>query len=71
MRLVATFRTTKKAEEGPAPAEMHGLAAEIADRGRLHWEALWEALKIEAPQDDPSTLTAELGLDQEREISTA
>jgi hypothetical protein len=65
------FRTTKKAEEGPAPGEMRGLAAEIADPGGLRWEVLWEALKTEAPQDDPATLTQELGLDQEREISTA
>jgi hypothetical protein len=71
MRGLAMFRTTKKADEGPAPTEMRGRAAEITDPGRLGWQVLWEVLKTEAPQDDPSTLTQELGLEQEREISTA
>ena len=56
---------------GPAPAEMHGLAAEIADPAGLGWEMLWEALKTEAPDDDSLVLTQELGLDEERSIRTS
>jgi hypothetical protein len=47
---------------------MRGRAAEIADPGALDWKVVWEALKTEAPADDPNTLAQELGLDEEREI---
>lgn len=64
------MRATKKkaAPAGPPPGEMRGRAGEIADPGPLGWEVLWEALKTEPPADEPSTLTHELGLDQEREL---
>jgi hypothetical protein len=48
---------------------MRGRAAEIADPGELGWEVVWEALKTEPPAEDGGTLTQELGLDQENEIS--
>jgi hypothetical protein len=48
---------------------MRGRAAEIADVGGYDWEVVWEALKTEPPADDPSTITQELGLGEEREIS--
>jgi hypothetical protein len=48
---------------------MRGRAAEIADPGELGWEVVWEALKTEPPAEDPSTITQELGLDEEREIT--
>jgi hypothetical protein len=48
---------------------MRGRAAEIADPGELAWEVVWEALKTEPPADNQSTITQELGLDEEREIS--
>ena len=57
-------------EAGPSPAEMHGRAAEIGDAAAYGWEVVWEALKTEPPSDDPSTLTQELGLDDERSIRT-
>jgi len=47
---------------------MRGRAAEITDPGELGWEVVWEALKTEAPAEDASTLTQELGLDQETDI---
>jgi hypothetical protein len=47
---------------------MRGRAAEIADPGGLDWDVVWEALKTEPPAEDPSTITQELGLDQEQEI---
>jgi hypothetical protein len=69
MRGLTLFRATKKAAPaGPPPAEMRGRAAEISDPGMFGWEVLWEALKTEAPADEPSTLTQELGLDSEQEI---
>ena len=69
MRGLTLFRATKKAATaGPPPAEMRGRAAEIGDPGAFGWEVLWEALKTEPPADEPSTLTQELGLDQEQEI---
>jgi hypothetical protein len=49
---------------------MHGRAAEIADPGALGWEVVWEALKTEPPAEEPSTLTQELGLGEEREVSS-
>jgi hypothetical protein len=49
---------------------MRGRAAEISDPSPFGWEVLWEALKTELPGDEPSTLTQELGLDQEREITS-
>jgi hypothetical protein len=48
---------------------MRGRAAEIADPGELGWEVVWEALKTEPPDDSSSTLTQELGLDEEQEIT--
>lgn len=48
---------------------MRGRATEIDDPGALNWEVLWEALKTELAADNPSTITQELGLDQERELS--
>lgn len=67
---MSLFRRQSKAtpRTGPPPSEMRGRAAEIADPGPLEWEVVWEALKTEPPAEDPSTLTQELGLDQEREI---
>ena len=50
---------------------MRGRAAEIADAGGYDWEVVWEALKTEPPAENPSTITQELGLDEEREISQA
>jgi hypothetical protein len=47
---------------------MRGRAAEIADAAGLDWEVVWEALKTEPPAEDPSTITQELGLDQERSV---
>jgi hypothetical protein len=47
---------------------MRGRAAEIADPGDYDWEVVWEALKTEPPADEPSTITQELGLGEEREI---
>jgi hypothetical protein len=54
---------------GPSPAEMRGRAGEIDDPGELGWEVVWEALKTEPPAETPSTITQELGLGEEREIS--
>jgi hypothetical protein len=48
---------------------MRGRAAEIADAGAVDGEVLWEALKTEPPVEDPSTITEEHGLGEEREIS--
>ncbi len=48
---------------------MRGRAAEIDDPSGLGWEVIWEALKTEPPADDPPTITAELGLGEERELS--
>jgi hypothetical protein len=48
---------------------MRGRAAEIADAGTLAWEVVWEALKTEPPDDGSSTITQELGLDDEHDIS--
>lgn len=64
------FRRGSKdeAQAGPPPAEMRGRAAEIADPGALDWEVIWEALKTEPPAAESSTLTQELGLDQERDL---
>src|SRR5436190_8791236 len=71
MRALTFFRPPKKpAPAGPPPAEMRARAAEINDPSPLGWEVLWEALKTEPPTDEPSTLTQELGLDQEQEIVT-
>ena len=55
-------------QAGPPAAEMRGRAAEIADPGALDWEVVWDTLKTEPPADDPSTLTQELGLDEERDL---
>jgi hypothetical protein len=67
---VSLFRRRAKepAASGPDPAEMRGKAAEISDAGVLGWEVVWEALKTEPPADD-GTLTQELGLGEEHEIS--
>jgi hypothetical protein len=48
---------------------MRGRAAEIDDPSALDWEVVWEALKTEPPADNPSTITQELGLGEERELS--
>jgi hypothetical protein len=48
---------------------MRGRAAEIADAGAYEWEVVWEALKTEPPAENPSTITQELGLGEEREIN--
>lgn len=48
---------------------MRGRAAEIDDPSGLGWEVVWEALKTEPPTDNPSTITQELGMDEERELS--
>jgi hypothetical protein len=48
---------------------MRGRAAEIDDPSALDWEVLWEALKTEPPADSPGTITQELGLGEERELS--
>jgi hypothetical protein len=48
---------------------MRGRAAEIDDPSALDWEVVWEALKTEPPADSPSTITQELGLGEERELS--
>jgi hypothetical protein len=63
-------RKSKDAERaGPPPAEMHGRAAEIDDPSALDWEVVWEALKTEPPADSSGTITQELGLGEERELS--
>lgn len=54
---------------GPPPAEMRGRAGEIDDPSELGWEVVWEALKTEPPAETPSTITEELGLGEEHEIS--
>ena len=61
-------RSEDRPQTGPAPAEMRGRGAEIADAAGLDWEVVWEALKTEPPAEDPSTITQELGLDQERSV---
>src|SRR5262245_18122086 len=48
---------------------MRGRADEIDDASLYGWEVVWEALKTEPPTDNPSTITEELGLDQEQELS--
>lgn len=48
---------------------MRGRAAEIDDPSALGWEVVWEALKTEPPTDGPSTITEELGLGEERELT--
>ena len=71
MRGLTLFRATRKAAPaGPPPAHMRGRAAEISDPSPFGWEVLWEALKTELPGDEASTLTQELGLDQEQEITS-
>jgi hypothetical protein len=74
MRGLTLFRTNKQdapAAPAPAPADMRGRANEIADPSPYGWEMMWEALKTEPPSDEAATLTQELGLDQEREVSSA
>jgi hypothetical protein len=48
---------------------MRGRAAEIDDPSGLDWEVVWEALKTEPPADSPSTITQELGLGEEQELT--
>jgi hypothetical protein len=50
---------------------MRGRAAEIADAGAYGWEVVWEALKIEPPDESSSAITQELGLGEEQEITQA
>jgi hypothetical protein len=68
---MSLFRRRSKEPEsaGPAAAEMRGRSAEIDDPGALGWEVVWEALKTEPPGEAADTLTGELGLGEEREIS--
>jgi hypothetical protein len=47
---------------------MRGRAAEIADPGAFGCEVVWEALKTEPPAENPSPITEEHGLGEEREI---
>jgi hypothetical protein len=47
---------------------MRGRASEIADPATFGWEVVWEALKTEPPAAN-STITQELGLDEEQEIT--
>src|SRR5215207_1361500 len=61
-------RSKETPRTGPSPAEMRGRAAEIADASAFGWEVLWEALKTEPPAEDPSTITQELGLGEEKEM---
>ena|SRR5437763_2885191 len=70
MSIFAMFRRSSQqpAHDGPLPAEMRGRADEITDPAAMRCEAVWEALKTEPPSDHPSTLTSELGLDEEQEI---
>jgi hypothetical protein len=64
------FRAHKQpAPAGPPPSEMRGRAEEISDPAAFGWQVMWEALKTEPEADDPSTLTQELGLDQEQWIA--
>jgi hypothetical protein len=78
MRGLTLFRTKKdspaaSATAGPEPAaaDMRGRADEINDPSPYGWKVMWEALKTEPPSDDDATLTQELGLDQEREVTSA
>jgi hypothetical protein len=48
---------------------MRGRAAEITDPAAYDWEVIWEALKTEPPAEDSGTLTQELGLGEEREVT--
>ena len=48
---------------------MRGRAAEIADAGTFGWEVIWEALKTEPADQSSSTITQELGLGEEHDIS--
>jgi hypothetical protein len=68
---VSLFRRRAKEPEvaGPEPAEMRGKAAEIPDAGVLGWEVVWEALKTVPEGEAAETLTGELGLGEEQEIS--
>jgi hypothetical protein len=66
--MLRLFRARSTDQAGPPPSEMRGRASEIADAGALDWAALWEALKTEPPVERPSTITQELGLDQETDV---
>jgi hypothetical protein len=61
-------RSNDQAQAGPPPTELRGRAADIADAGALGWEVVWEALKTEPAADNASTVTQELGLDEERSV---
>jgi hypothetical protein len=61
-------RSGDRAQAAPPPAEMRGRSAEIVDAATVGWEVVWESLKTEAPSQEASTLTQELGLDQERSV---
>jgi hypothetical protein len=50
---------------------MRGRAADISDPSIFGWEVIWQALKTEPPAEDPSTITQELGLDDENDIIQA
>jgi hypothetical protein len=68
MRKLFRPRSNDRTEAGASPSEMRGQAAEISDPSALSWEVLWEALKTEPPAENASTLTHELGLDEERSV---
>ena len=61
-------RSDDRGSAGPPAAETRGRSAEIADAAALGWEVVWESLKTEAPSEDASTLTQELGLDRETSV---
>jgi hypothetical protein len=64
----ANSEGTMQAVAEPPAADMYGRAAEIDDAAAYGWEVVWEALKTEPPSEDPSAITQELGLDEERSI---
>jgi hypothetical protein len=63
-------RSTEVAPAARPVDGMRGRSEEISDPAAFDWQVVWEALKTEPPVSDPSTLTQELGLDQEKSIRT-
>ena len=68
--MLKLFRTRSddRAKATPTPAEIRGRSPGVADAAAFGWEVVWESLKTEAPSEDASTLTQELGLDQETSV---
>jgi hypothetical protein len=62
--------STSEVETRPPAAWMRGRSEEISDAAAFDWQVIWEALKTEPPADGASTITQELGLDQEKDIRT-